>query len=216
MPLDPIAVAKAGIRRSRRLLATAEAELPDSKVKNDLRRLAIVTAVAGIDAYMHWQVYTSISRVGSVSELPPSLANLDLQVGDLAELADAVIEARRHRAHVLAWEHVALAVQQRLLRETFQSFDQIGRAFAMAGVAKGWARVSDKLTIPASVIKQELNKITQRRNQIVHEGDIARSPRPRKLEYNGIDHQTVIDTIDWIDALVGAMDEVFQDGSAEL
>ena len=94
MPFQPVQAAEACIRRSRRLLTLAEARLPDSKIKNDLRRAALVTLVSGIDSYMHWLVYRRISELRNIGDLPKALAKLDVPFTELADLADSVLTAR--------------------------------------------------------------------------------------------------------------------------
>lgn len=101
MPFAPISAAKACIRRSRRLLDLANQNLPDSKVKNDLRRSAVVTVVSGIDAYMHWLVYKQISALRREGDLPKSFAKFDVPFTEMAALADAVIDARARQVSSL-------------------------------------------------------------------------------------------------------------------
>lgn len=57
--------ASAYVRRARRFLALAEAQLPDTKIKTDRRRSALVLAVTAVDSNMHWLVY-SLEQVTSV------------------------------------------------------------------------------------------------------------------------------------------------------
>jgi hypothetical protein len=213
MPFHPINAAKACIRRSRRLLALCDAQLPDIKVKNDLRRSALVTAVTGIDAYMHWLVYRRISDLRREGDLPRSMAKLDIPFTEFAALADATIEARQRQIETRPWVQVKHAMQKRLLKETFQSYEQVATAFAWAGVEKPWSRVADKLGIQADAIKTRLNAMVHRRNQIVHEGDIARALRPRKLKYNDIEHAEVVDDVYWVESLLVAIEQVIADGN---
>lgn len=213
MPFHPINAAKACIRRSRRLLALCEDQLPDTKVKNDLRRSAMVTAVTGIDAYMHWLVYRQISDLRREGDLPKSMAKLDIPFTELAALADATLQGRQQQIETRPWVQVKHAMQKRLLKETFQSYEQVATAFAWAGVEKPWSRVADKLGMQADAIKTRMNSLVFRRNQIVHEGDIARASRPRELKYNDIEHAQVIDDVNWVESLINAIEQVVADGN---
>jgi HEPN superfamily RiboL-PSP-like protein len=169
MPFHPIDAASSCVRRARRFLALAQERLPDSKIKTDLRRSALVMAVTAVDSYMHWLVYRRVSDVRREGDLPKVLSKLDVPFSDMASLADAAIDARRTKHDLRPWVQVKNAVQRRLLRETFQSYDQIGQAFALAGIEKGWSRTADVLGVKPDEIKDRLNHLVQRRNQVVHE-----------------------------------------------
>lgn len=142
MPFEPSDASAACIRRSRRLLALCGENLPDNKVKGDLRRSAIVMAIVGIDAYMHWLVYRRVSELRSQGDLPKSMAKLDVPLTDLAALADSTLEGRRREVDTRPWVQVKHAMQKRLLKETLQSFEQVATGFAWAGVEKAWSRVA--------------------------------------------------------------------------
>lgn len=213
MPFNPISAAEACIRRSRRLLALAEQALPDARVKNDLRRSALVMVVTGIDSYMHWLVYKQISALRRAGDLPKSLAKLEVPFTDMGALADAVIESRARGVNSRPWVQVKHAMQRRLLKETFQSYDQVATAFAWAGIEKGWSRAAVELGEQPNAIKARLNALVHRRNQVVHEGDITRASRPRKLRYNEVDHARIVAEVDWIESLIQAIERVVQAGN---
>lgn len=151
MAFTPIQASKACIRRSRRLLDLANTDLPDSKIKNDLRRSALVMAVTGIDSYMHWLVYQRLSDVRKQGDLPKSLAKIDLPFSELASLADTAIEGRKKNRVIRPWVQVKNAMQRRLLKETFQSYEQVGVALSLAGIDKGWSRTAEKLGIKSDI-----------------------------------------------------------------
>lgn len=213
MPFHPINASDACLRRSRRLLALSGQTLPDAKVKNDLRRSALVMAITAVDSYMHWLVYRQISEVRKEGDLPKSLAKLDLPFTDIAALADATVRDRRDGVDTRPWVQIKNAMQKRMLKETFQSYEQVGIAFSWAGVEKPWSRVGGKLGIEADAIKSRLNSLVHRRNQIVHEGDITRASRPQKLKYNDVDPVQVVADVDWIAALIKAIEQVVSDGN---
>ncbi len=213
MPFQPITAANACIRRSRRLLALANGKLPDTKVKNDLRRSALVMVVAAVDSYMHWLVYRRLSEVRKEGDLPKSFAKLDIPFTDIAALADAVITRRQKKKDIRPWVQVKNAMQKRLLRETFQSYEQVGTAFSLAGIEKAWSRVADKFGTQATAIKLRLNHLVHRRNQMVHEGDIMRASRPQKLKYNEVEHAVIVADVDWTEQLIAAIEQVVAEGN---
>jgi hypothetical protein len=208
MAFHPIDAGRACIRRARRFLALAEGQLPDAKIKMDLRRSAIVLGVTAVDSYMHWLVYRRISEVRREGDLPNVLAKIEVPFSELASLSDATIKARQEDRDIRPWVQVKNAVQRRLLKETFQSYEQVGQAFALAGIDKGWSRTAAALGVNANDIRARLNHFVHRRNQVVHEGDIKRASRPQNLKYNVVEHNEVTADIDWIEQLLEAIEQV--------
>ncbi len=213
VPFLPVKASEACIRCSRRFLALADSAVPDSKIKDDLRRSALVTAVTGIDSYMHWLVYKQLSALRNEGDLPRSFAKLDIPFTELASLADSVLEARSRNVNSRPWVKVKNTMQQRLLKETFQSYDQVSTAFALAGIEKGWTRVATEMSAQPAEIKARLNGLVHRRNQIVHEADIARSSRPRKLNYSAIQHAQVATDVNWVESLIKSVEKVVSAGN---
>jgi uncharacterized protein YutE (UPF0331/DUF86 family) len=208
MPFFPKDAANSCIRRAERLLDLAANELPGRRIKNDLRRSALVMAVTAIDSYMHWLVYRRISEVRQLRDLPKQLARLDIAFADFASLADATIDARQAQRDIRPWVHVKNVVQKRLQRETFQSYDQVASAFALAGIDKAWSSTAVLLGISPEAIKTRLNQLVQRRNQVVHEGDIKRASLPRDLRFNSVDHAAILAEVRWIKTLIDAFEQV--------
>ena len=208
MALLPKQAAKSCLRRARRFLELAENDSPVIRCMNDLRRMALVMSVAAVDAYLHGIVLRRLADVRRRVDLPKALAQLEIPFAELAALADTSIVARRTNRRTRPWVQVKAALQKRLLRETFQSYDQVGAAFATAGVAKAWPRVATAIGEDAKVIKNRLNGLVHRRNQIVHEGDMKRASRPRRLRFNDVQHSRVRVDIDWVESLIDAMDTV--------
>lgn len=214
MPFHPIDAADACVQRSRSLLALAAGHTLDAETRNDLRRAALVMAVTAVDSYMHWLVYRRISEVRREGDLPKSLAKLDLSFAAVASLADSAITGRQQGRDIRPWVQVKNAAQKRLLRETFQSFEQMGHAFALAGIDKAWSRVAARLGAQVATIRARLNHLVLRRNQIVHEGDITRASRPRGVQYNEVEQAAVAAEVDWVEQLIAAIDQVMADGNS--
>lgn len=208
MAFKPIDAATSCISRSRELLVASQ--LPAvALVSEDMIRSALVMTVGAMDSYMHWLVYQEITEVSKdQGGLPKKLANLDVPFSELASLADAVLEGRREQRDTRPWVQVKNATQRRLLRETFQSYEQVAGAMAMAGISKGWTRTAKQLNTTSDAIKTKLNQIVHRRNQIVHEGDIARGSRPRKVKLSVINHASVSDDVSWMESLINGIEAI--------
>lgn len=78
----------------------------------------------------------------------------------------------------------------------------------MIGVAKAFPSLSSVI-VPSqtpNVIKEHLNRLTHRRNAIVHEGDLARLMRPQTIKRGGMIATDVRIELDWIRTFVVAVD----------
>ena len=206
MPVSPKDASDDCIARSRALLAHAHVPSVAPGLREDLGRLALVMAIAAVDAYMHALVLSRVSDVRT--ELPKSLKRIDIDFEWLTYLAEETVSAQRASKKKRPWVTVKHALQERLLRETFQSYDAVGSAMAMAGVDKAWSSVAQKMGCSADDIKNRLSVIVHRRNKIVHEGDLRRLARPRKIQHSPIDLANVQEEIDWLDKLLAAIAQV--------
>jgi hypothetical protein len=80
----------------------------------------------------------------------------------------------------------------------------------MAGRPKAWPAIGEKMQTsqePAE-IKERLNGIVTRRNQIVHEGDYERRERPQTPRRNLITQSQARRDIDFIAELIDAIHAV--------
>lgn len=208
MAFSPEAAAKACVAKSRRFLQLASQPLPVADIGDDLCRSALFTAVAAIDTYMHWLVFRRLSEVRYRANLPRSLARVDIPFSAFATLADSAIAAQQNGENIRPWVQVKNALQAQLLSETFQSYEQVANAFAIAGIDKAWSKIATQLGTQPSDLKQRLNHLVHRRNQIVHEGDIMRMSRPRNIRFNDVDHSSIVTDVNWIEDLLDAMQAV--------
>jgi hypothetical protein len=209
VPFTPYDAGVHGIQRARRLLDTADPKggLPIG-VRGDLRRLSVVMAVAALDTYMHRLI---VERAYTHEELPGGLAKLDVPFEQLLAQADECKVAARRKPHN-SRPRVAVKRQlrDRLLRETFQRYEDVSRALGMVGRKGSWDEIG-RAMVPAMArqeIRIRLNAIVVRRNQIVHEGDYKRLERPRNPSRNGIGRTAARNDIDFIDALINAIHAV--------
>lgn len=85
-----------------------------------------------IDTYMHRLI---VHRAYTHSELPGGLANLDVPFADLLAGADRATQAVRDGRQSRPRVAVKRQLRDRLLRETFQSYDSVSRALSIAGLS---------------------------------------------------------------------------------
>jgi len=170
--------------------------------------MAIVMAVAALDTYLHRRVHESTAPG---KHLPAPLSNIRLNFGDMAELANASLAARRQNPPVKdrPWVRVRNVLNDRLLKITFQSASEVADALAMIGISQGWKKIATELFVTDSgPIQEELNRIVRRRNQVVHEGDFKQLYRPHSLRRNQISHDEAETAIVWVELLINAMDKI--------
>jgi hypothetical protein len=206
MAFGPYAAATHAIGRARNLLDVGGTGALSTSVRGDMRRLSIVMAVSALDTYMHRLV---VDRCYRHERLPPGLSRLTIDFNDLLGQADETAAAARKEPYKPKPRvGVKRTLRDRLLRETFQSFDEVGNAMAMAGrTGHPWQAVGKRLAPPMSPaeVKERLNAIVVRRNRIVHEGDYVRMERPRTPKRNGISHTQAERDIDFLSDLIDAI-----------
>jgi hypothetical protein len=174
----------------------------------DMRRLSVVMAVAALDTYMHRLI---VERVYTHKELPKELSRLDVGFAQLLAQAEATGAAARATPHNSRPKvEVKRLLRDRLLRETFQSFDAVSRALRMAGRKKEWDAIGSHMSPEQTPgeIKERLNEIVKRRNQIVHEGDYVRLDRPQNSRRNEMTLSQARSDIDFVEQIIDAIHEV--------
>ena len=182
--------------------------------RNDIRRLSIVMAVAALDTYLHRLV---VDRAYTHRILPGALARLDVTFRELLAQADvAGAAARRPQHNSRPRVGIKRQLRDRLLRETFQRYEDVARALGMAGHSKKWDAIGQNMkpSMEPAQIRTRLNGIVMRRNQIVHEGDYERLERPRNARRNSISIKETRADIEFLAHLVEAIHAVISGATA--
>lgn len=193
-------------KKTKKLITRPSTVQPD--VRSDMRRLSIVMAVAALDTYMHRLI---LERAFKHGELPKKLAQLDVNFEQLLSQADATkVAARAKPKQTRPRVAVKRQLQDRLLFETFQNFNSVSQALAMAGRKKEWKSIGAKMSpsMGPDEIKERLNAVVHRRNQIVHEGDYERLQKPQKAKLNAISQGQAQSDLAFIGALIDAIHDV--------
>jgi hypothetical protein len=199
-----VALAARLSRKDARQLVGTEGGRP---VRDDLRRLAIVMAVAALDTYMHRLV---VSRAYSQAPMPRTLADMTVRFGDLVNQADAAVVAHREARDTRPRVPAKRLLRERLLRETFQRYERVSEALAMAGKPKSWKEIAKAM--PSSptqeVVKMTLDTLVERRNAIVHEGDYERLDRPQRARVATVSPREARQSVKFISDLIEAIHQV--------
>lgn len=204
MPLMPKEAADNTLARARGLLSySQEYELPEG-VADDLVRTALVMGVAALDTYLHAAVLRSVRAWKPTA----SVARLELRFDELCDLVEGAVEGRSDDPNSRPWVLVKDALQERLLKMTFQSSRSVESALSMCGVNKGWNKIAAERGIGAPALKRRLDQLVHRRNRIVHESDQQRSSRPREVRLEAVDPGRVKRDLNWLERLLEAVDTV--------
>jgi len=180
---------------------------------NELLRAALAGIVSALDRYCHDLIVSNVVRELSRSERKMNR--------ELKQLYIPVVIARKAVKHAgvrkgkggkirtRPMNIIRDAVQEVLHREeTFQRPDDVMRALRMIGIEKLWDRCAERMTVKSKTIPQRLNRIVDRRNRIVHEGDVVRLRRGRKLTLHPVNRKQTIEDIKWVSELVSSIDAV--------
>ncbi|WP_157749540.1 hypothetical protein [Jatrophihabitans sp. GAS493] len=205
MAVTPLQAGLDVLDRAGRLLTLDPGTEQVSLLQYDIRRQSVAMAVAALDTWMHW----SIRRV-DLRHLSRILANVDVPFGELVGSGNRSVEARRQGVDDRPLVRARNTLNERILGMTFQSARQWETGFAMLGVAKGLARAAAAMTPPEtrSAVEERLNRLSHRRNKIVHEGDLMRMMRPQRIKREVLSRGEVDDDVAWVRRFLIAVDAI--------
>lgn len=201
MPVTAKEAADDVLKRSRAMLDHARNRNP--ALKKDLARQSLVMAVAALDTYLHWLILKRFGDHGGT--LPKALRDLDIPLGEAAEMADLQKKNQQEGVQGRPWTQVRRMAADRLRKVPLQGARAVEDAYNMAGGTKVWSIARKSMGGSANGIKVRLGKIVNRRNQIVHEGDLRRLVRPQSIKYNDIRIDDTRADIDWMDKFIQAL-----------
>lgn len=100
-------------------------------------------------------------------------------------------------------------IQKLLHQRPFQSWRDIEYAFQLLSVRSFGQKVIKSYEISkVDTIKEQLNGIVHRRNQIVHEGDLVRHARGGRVRKHQLSGQYVEDSLDFLEGLVDCLETI--------
>jgi hypothetical protein len=173
---------------------------------DELLRAEWAARVSALDLYIHELVAQNLLHIfEGTRPTCPGLVKLQISGGALMRIQTAVTAADRSVAF-------DLEIRTKLRRLTFQDPDDIADGVRLIHAGKLWNEVAVKLgattatlTADTEALKKRLSLIVDRRNKIVHEGDlqptIPRTPWP-------ISRADVSDVAAFINQIVSAIDAI--------
>ena len=159
-------------------------------------RAAVVFVVSALDTYFHDKVKYRVGhyRLGA---LPSQLAKFEIPLCELETWQYA-----HRKGNVLRnW------VTSHFSTIPLQSPEAIASALKLIGITDFWATIAGSPS-RASALKNYLNAMVRRRNQIAHEGDRQQSRRSGK-KLRPIGRLTKVKYIDFVEKLVARIEAKF-------
>jgi hypothetical protein len=173
---------------------------------DELLRAEWAARVSALDLYVHELVTTRLVGIFTGARPPgPGFGRFQVSADALMRIQNASAPADR----VAAFE---LEVRTRLSRVTYQAPDDIADGIRMVSPLSIWSEVAPRLgasgttvTTAAADLKRKLSVIIDRRNKIVHEGDLQ--PTVPRLPWP-ISRGDLTDVKTFIESIVAAIDAI--------
>jgi len=172
---------------------------------DELLRAATVSIVAAFDRYCHELVAAKI-----VAE---TNRGFRAATHPLRRFRVPILEVRKAIAHAKKpgsrpMNLIRESARAVLKEDTFQKPDAVARGLQMVGVSELWPACAAHMNCQPKEIISELSRIVDRRNRIVHEGDIQHRARGGHIKTHPIRPKQVAADIIWLSRLVDAIDSV--------
>ncbi len=203
MAVTPLQAALDVLDRAQALLALDPGTEGATLVQYDIRRQAVAMAVAALDTWMHW----SIRRV-DLRSLSVRLSGLEVPFGALVRMGDRSVAARKAGVEDRPQTRARNALNEKILTMTFQTARQWEFGFDLLAIRQGLTRTGQAMTPQEThaVLKKHLDGLSHRRNQIVHEGDLERLMRPRRIKRGKLPRVEADADLTWIRKFLVAVD----------
>ena len=175
---------------------------------SELLRAALVTSVSSLDRYIHELVISKIMTELNKNhdDISSELKKMEIS---LLGAVEAVKHARKTSEKTRPMTRIKGILQDKLFRYTYQQPKEIEQALNMVGIKSIWSECSAKMGCKAEDIKKRLSAIINRRNQIVHEGDLIKFRRGGKPTLNTIRLKQTRDDVEWLKNLVITIDTLW-------
>jgi hypothetical protein len=176
----------------------------------ELLRSALACAVSGVDRYVHERIVKAIVKALSKRKLSGPQEELSIPAAAAIRASRAALRARRKGKAVRPANEIRKQIQELLHRRPYQNWRDIETGFQLIGIPGLGGRLQTAYHVAKlTPIRNQLNAIATRRNQVVHEGDLVRHRRGGKVRKQGITRKFVDDSIGFLETFVGHLESVF-------
>jgi hypothetical protein len=125
------------------------------------------------------------------------------------QIADQVARAQREKRAVRPANEVRKAIQELLHQRPFQNWRELEFAFDLIGITNLAGPLQTAYHL-ANIrpVRDQLNKLVEKRNRIVHEGDLVRHERGGRVRKQDISRHYVDQSLRFLDTLVANLETV--------
>lgn len=182
-----------------------------SEALDDLLRAAITFGVSAIDRYVHERIIKTFVTAFRATELTKNQREFQVPATLAIDIVNRVHGARRDGLAIRPANEIRKAVQQVLHKRPFQSWREIEYGFSLIGckdLGRALRTAHSLSSQDLESLKEQLNKIVARRNQIVHEGDLPRHQRGGQVYVQEIRRVWVQESLDFLADFAGKLEAV--------
>lgn len=177
----------------------------------DLLRSAITFGISAIDRYVHERIVKAFVSAFRATELTKGQREFQVPATLAIDIVNRVHRARQAARNIRPANEIRKVVQQTLHKRPFQSWREIEYGFTLIGCKDLGKALKTAHSLSAGdldAIKDQLNKIVARRNQIVHEGDLPRHQRGGQVYAQEIRRLWVQESLDFVKDFVAKLEAV--------
>lgn len=176
---------------------------------DDLLRSALALGVSALDRYVHERVVKNIIKALSSKGLCRRQQDLSIPAVVALEAATRIRRAAKDNKQARAANEIRNRIQEDLHIRPFQSWRQIEEAFELIGVKGLKGTLQSGYAVGSfEPIERQLNSIVDRRNKIVHEGDLLRHARGGTVRRKEISPKLVHESLEFLDGFVDILDQI--------
>ncbi len=183
--------------------ANTSADDFDHDNASELLRSAIVSAVSALDRYMHEITNTKCSYLlrKRPKTIPAALLKLEKSATATLKGANPISKTAQRKL-----------IREKLHEKTMQGSGQIDICLQLIGMSGFWNAIASNMgsNLTAKDVKERLNNIVKRRNQIVHEADLIIKPKLANIKLREISREDVEHQIKFIVTFVEKADALFE------
>ncbi len=172
---------------------------------DDLLRGSLSLGISALDRYVHERVIKNIIPALKSKDLNKEQKDFNLPVSVFINIAEKISKNKTGKNVRLANE-IRNEIQDLLHKKPFQSWREIQYAFNLINISIDKEVQNIKRIKDIKLIRDTVNKIARRRNEIVHEGDLVKHERGGKVKMNKIDDTEVEDYLNFIADLVKTLE----------
>ena len=166
-------------------------------------------SVSALDRYVHERVVQGIVKALRQSGLNQTQEDFSVPASLAPDVTKALQLASRKKKKLRPANEIRNKIQEILHSRPLQSWREIEYAFELLGVTNLAGQLQTSYRVgDINPIKRQFNRIIQRRNWIVHEGDLIRHKKGGKARCHEIAPKFVREGLEFIDDYTERLDSV--------